>query len=323
MRQALSYLLALAAGLVISLLAPGTASGWEALIEPALFILMVCTFAELPLAQRDTKPLTTRQLRDDARPTSKFLLLLAACNFLVVPGIVFTLLAALKWKYGSASFTGPSVTPEAVVLPAALVMLAPCIDYVVPFTKQMGGNFLRLLAATPVLLIGQILVVPLWLWLLGMHLEVSQAWPVARAALLFLVLPLALVTLLRGQRWLQKCSERVMDPAMWLVLGAIAAAYGAEVLHNHDALAPLMATYAVFALLAFSLSGVVALMVHLQTEDRIAVSMSAMTRNSLVVLPIAVAVAPVREIAVIVVVSQTAVELLMISLMLALRKIRL
>lgn len=320
MRQALSYLLALLAGLGISLLAPSTATGWEMLIEPALFALMVCTFAELPIAQRTQTP-SNQNLRDDVRPTRKFLLLLAACNFLVVPGIVLLVIYALRWAYGPASMAGHNVQAEALIMPAAIVLLAPCIDYVVAFTKQMGGNFLRLLAATPLLLIGQILIVPMWLWLLGMQLELSQAWPVVRAALLFLVVPLGIVILLRNQRWLPKFSEKVMDPAMWLVLGAIAAAYGARVFGDFAVLAPLVLAYGAFALLAFSMSALLANAIGLQAGDRIAVAMSAMTRNSLVVLPIAAAVAPVREVAVVVVVSQTTVELLVICMLLTLRKI--
>lgn len=338
MRQALCYLLALAAGLTISCLIPGASPGmlpgawprWEALIEPALFVLMVCTFAELPLAQRgNAQPASGQvlgEVLDDVHPTKTFLLVLGACNFLVVPGIVLGLVAALNKLYEQPGFAGLGDDglgggTEAIIMPAALVLLAPCIDYVVAFTKQMGGNFLRLLAATPVLLIGQILVVPFWLWLLGVHIEISQAWPVVRAALLFLVLPLTLVLVLRNKQWLRKFSARAMDPAMWVVLAAIAAAYGALVVGNLKMLVPLMLVYVAFAILAFGVASAMAWVARLRRKDRVAVAMSAMTRNSLVVLPIAAAVAPVHEVAVIVVVTQTAVELMLICLLLAMRKI--
>ena len=50
---------------------------------------------------------------------------------------------------------------------ALLVLLAPCIDYVVVFTALARGAHEKLLAATPLLMLGQILALPVLLPLLG------------------------------------------------------------------------------------------------------------------------------------------------------------
>ena len=49
-----------------------------------------------------------------------------------------------------------------VALAATIVLLAPCVDYVVVFTCIAGGEYRGLLAATPYLLSTQILSIPIW-----------------------------------------------------------------------------------------------------------------------------------------------------------------
>lgn len=58
----------------------------------------------------------------------------------------------------------PLFIPEGgpVALAAAIVLLAPCVDYVVVFTCIAGGEYRGLLAATPYLLSAQILSIPIW-----------------------------------------------------------------------------------------------------------------------------------------------------------------
>ena len=51
----------------------------------------------------------------------------------------------------------------ALVVGTLLVLLAPCVDYVMVFTRLGGGAWSRILAASPVLMLLQALVLPLWL----------------------------------------------------------------------------------------------------------------------------------------------------------------
>ncbi|WP_219817981.1 hypothetical protein [Nitrosomonas ureae] len=52
-----------------------------------------------------------------------------------------------------------------LLLGVYLVLLTPCIDYVVVFTHLGRGNARLVLASTPLLLITQMLLLPVYLWL--------------------------------------------------------------------------------------------------------------------------------------------------------------
>lgn len=49
-----------------------------------------------------------------------------------------------------------------VALATVIVLLAPCVDYVVVFTCIAGGEYRGLLAATPYLLGAQLIFIPIW-----------------------------------------------------------------------------------------------------------------------------------------------------------------
>ena len=46
-----------------------------------------------------------------------------------------------------------------------MVLLTPCIDYVIVFTRLAGGSDRRLLAAAPLLMLAQMALLPVYLWL--------------------------------------------------------------------------------------------------------------------------------------------------------------
>jgi arsenite transporter len=125
------YLCALAAGVLIGLVAPGADDAFEALIYPVLGALLYATFLQVPFT-------ALRAAFGDRR----FLLAALALNFVVVPPVVFAL-----------SRLAPGGT--AVELGVFIVLLTPCIDYVIVFTRLAGGSDRRLLAATPLLMLAQ------------------------------------------------------------------------------------------------------------------------------------------------------------------------
>lgn len=71
-------------------------------------------------------------------------------NYVLVPLIV------------AALITVTGIGTSAVGLDVCLVLLAPCVDYVVVFTRFAGGDYRTLLACTPLLLIAQTAIIPLW-----------------------------------------------------------------------------------------------------------------------------------------------------------------
>ena len=54
----------------------------------------------------------------------------------------------------------------AVRIGVLLVLLCPCVDYVIVFSGLAGGSNHRLVAVTPILLVVQMLLLPIWLYLL-------------------------------------------------------------------------------------------------------------------------------------------------------------
>ena len=75
-----------------------------------------------------------------------------------------------------------------------MVLLTPCIDYVIVFTRLAGGSDRRLLAAAPLLMLAQMALLPVYLWLfMGSELaDIVEPGPFLEAFGLLIVLPLAL-----------------------------------------------------------------------------------------------------------------------------------
>ena len=148
------YLGCIAAGVLAGVLAPQVFSHLEVLIAPVLGLLLFVTFLQVPMGG------LLAALR-----SGRFLLLLGVLNFVVVPLVVGLLFR----------FVPDNLGVQAGVL---LVLLCPCVDYVIVFSGLAGGDRERLLAATPVLLVAQLVLLPAYLWLF-LGSELVQAVRVA------------------------------------------------------------------------------------------------------------------------------------------------
>ncbi|MDN5821314.1 MAG: arsenic resistance protein, partial [Brachybacterium sp.] len=226
----------------------------------------------------------------------RFLLTLLAVNFLVVPVIVWALTRSLAHS------------PE-LLIGALLVLLAPCIDYVIVFTALAGGAHERLLAATPLLMLAQFLALPVLVPLLsgGTAVGMIEPGPFLRALVLLVLLPLL------AAAPLQRLAPRLdlspaMVPLMVLVLFTVVASQTPRVLGAGTVLLDLVPVYVGFLVLATAAGILAARLARLETPSARALTFSAATRNSLVVLPLALAMpSPLVPAAV---VTQTLVELL-------------
>ncbi|WP_236571440.1 bile acid:sodium symporter [Rhodovarius lipocyclicus] len=135
------YLAAAAAGLGAGAGAPALAGPVEALLWPALALLLLATFAQVPLTH----------LADGFRDL-RLLGALLLGNFVLVP-----LLVAALW---------PLVPAEpAIRLGVVLVLLLPCTDWSMTFTHLARGDTAGLIAVVPVLLLLQMVLLPAYLWL--------------------------------------------------------------------------------------------------------------------------------------------------------------
>jgi arsenite transporter len=302
-RQVVLCLAAIAAGAAAGVAAPDVSRPLEAAITPVLALLLFATFLAVPFAR------IVRALAD-ARFTGVLLVL----NFAIVPLIVFGLSRVVAHD-------------RALLVGVLLVLLTPCVDYVIVFAGLAGGARDRLLAATPVLMVLQIVLLPLYLWLMAGPdvVEAVDPHPFVEAFLLLIVAPLALAALVQAgaARWgwaarLRAGVLAAMVPLMMVVLAVVVASQMPAVVGAGGALLVVVPLFAAFVLVLAPLGAVLARLAGLARPERIAVTFSGATRNSLVVLPLALALPAPFALAPAVVVTQTLVELVAMVVMVAL-----
>ncbi len=289
------YFATVIAAVAFGLLAPGAAQQLETLVTPAIAVLMYAMFLQIPF-------LDLRQGLGNRR----FMAALLLANFILVPLLVWAVTRGL-------------VAHPAILIGALLVLLTPCIDYVVVFTHIGKGDSRLTLAATPVLLLVQLLLLPVYLALmLGDSREVTIAIaPFVEAFVLLIVLPMIFAVFTsagaRRSRAVSVWSDAwawLPVPAMALVLLAVIGSQIAVVWRDFDRLLPVIPVYVGFMLLAPLLGFIAARLLRLPAAEARSVTFSAATRNSLVVLPLALALPEdLRGLAAAAVITQTLVEL--------------
>lgn len=294
-RQIPIYFAAVLAAIVFGLLASDTARQLEALITPAIAVLMYAMFLQIPF-------LDLRQGLGNRR----FITALLLANFMLVPLLVWAITRGL-------------VEHPAILVGALLVLLTPCIDYVVVFTHIGKGDSRLTLAATPLLLLAQLVLLPVYLALmLGGSSQVAiSITPFLEAFVLLIVLPMALAVLTSAGARRSRAIATWNDawawlpvPAMALVLMVVIASQFVVVLRDFDRLLPVIPVYIGFMLLAPVLGFASARLLRLPASEARSVTFSAATRNSLVVLPLALALPEeMRGLAAAAVITQTLVEL--------------
>ena len=293
--QVAIYLGAIMCGAIAAWAAPGSGSALAAVINPALGALLYVTFLQVPAADLG------RALRDH-----RFVAALLTVNFVVVPVVVGALFAFLP-------------SEQAVRVGVLLVLLCPCVDYVIVFAGLAGGSRQQLIAATPLLLLLQMALLPLYLWLfMGSDLtDVVELRPFAEAFLFLIVIPLALAWITqwsagrtRVVRQLEVAATATMVPLMALVLLTVVGSQLPKLDGNYRNVVAVVPVYVAFLIIMAGAGAMVAALFALDTPGRRSVVFSGATRNSLVVMPLALALPAGYEVAAVVVVTQTLVEVI-------------
>ena len=312
-RQIGLYLAAIVAGGAAGFLAPGSAAALELAINPVLGLLLYATFLGIPFASLGQ---AVRDLR--------FMAAVLVLNFAVVPVVVF----------GLSRFVA---NDQALLVGMLLVLLTPCVDYVIVFTGLAGGASDRLLAAAPVLMLAQMLLLPLYLLVFvgpGLVSAINPA-PFVQALVGLIVVPLALAALtqwLAGRslpgregdlpgvgraavgpavvgRRIMAVMAALMVPLMMVTLAVVVGSQITGVRSELGSLVAVVPLYAAFLLVMVPLGLLAARAARLDAPATLAVVFSGATRNSLVVLPLALALPEPLALAALVVVTQTLVEL--------------
>lgn len=289
------YLVAILIGGAVGFLAPGSSGALEHSINPVLGLLLYATFLGIPFA-------SIGKAAKDLRFMGTVLVL----NFIVVPVVVF----------GLTRFVAGD---QALLLGVLLVLLTPCIDYVIVFTGLAGGASDRLLAAAPVLMLLQMLLLPLYL-LLFVGPDVASAIdpaPFVEALIVLILIPLTAAALTQALarkaaagRIIMDIMQALMVPLMMVTLAVVVGSQITGVGQEVGSLLAVVPLYAAFLLVMVPLGMLAARWARLDVAATRAVVFSGATRNSLVVLPLALALPEPLALAALVVVTQTLVELI-------------
>ncbi len=268
----------------------------ETAIEPVIGILLYSMFCQIPFLK----------LKQSLKNRSFFKALLFG-NFVLIPLLVWGLIGIFS--------TTPIIT-----LGILLVLLTPCIDYVIVFSHLGKGNSKAVLASTPMLFIFQMLLLPLYLWiLLGKEtIYIIEITPFVKTFLYLIVIPflLSVVTQIVSKSN-NKAGKAILDFSGWLPVPFMAftffvviASHIGVLYNNPEPILTVIPIYIAFAIIAPFIGKLSAKLFKVDVYGSRAISFSTGTRNSLVVLPLGLALpAPENQFVAIVIVTQTIVEI--------------
>lgn len=289
------YLVAIGAGLGLgSHLPDGPATIAEALIWPALAVLLYVTFLQVPLTS----------LPSAAR--GRFIAVVLLGNFVLLP--------ALTWALATVAGLPPAAT-----LGVLLVLLVPCTDWYVSFTHLTGGDTAAAIAVTPVNLMLQLLLLPWYLWLFLGHTfaELLVAETILTVFATIIVAPLAaafaterLAARVRLVGSLQQRSRVLPVPLVAVVVFLVATSQVTQVTAAATLLPRLTLVFALFLVVAAMIGWVLARAFRLRPRPTRAAVLSLSTRNSFIVLPLALGLPEPWQAAAVVIVYQSLIELL-------------
>ena len=288
------YLLTILAGIALGSYAPGLSGPFEAVLWPVLGLLLYTTFTQVPLTH------LPEAFRD-----RRFMGAVLIGNFLLIPVAVWGLLIFLP--------NDPTIR-----LGVLLVLLVPCTDWYITFTHLAGGDTRRAIAATPVNLLVQLCLLPAYLWLFmgDAFLELLAADRIALVFVSLIVLPL--LAAWATERWAerrpdgQKLVGRIgwfPVPLLAIVVFLIAASQVQAVFGALPLLGHVLSVFVGFLVVAAAIGMLLAKMFSLPAASGTALVFSLGTRNSFVVLPLALALSPQWHSATVVIVFQSLVEL--------------
>ncbi|WP_018231490.1 hypothetical protein [Thioalkalivibrio thiocyanodenitrificans] len=294
------YLGAIAGGLGAGAMTPGVMEDADRLLWPVLGLLLFTTFTRIPM-----------RALGKAAGDLRFNATLLGGNFVLVPAMVWVLVQTLP-------------DDPVIRVAVAAVLLVPCTDWFITFTHLGGGDGARAIAASPLLLLAQLLLLPVYLVMFfegGRMIEAGlEIRRILGAFVGLVVIPLIMAGLL--QYWTGRHPRRseVLEGLAWLpvpllsvVVFLVAVTQVQVVIHWLPAMGHVTAVFIAYLVVAALAGRLLTRMANLPTSAGRTLVFSLGTRNSFVVLPLALALPVGWEAAVVVIVLQTLVELLGMS----------
>lgn len=292
------YLAATLVGIVFGKLAPAIMPSLAAALWPLLAILLYATFTQIPLQELRT-----------ALQQKRFLTAALVGNFVAIPLAIAALL-----PFAPAQ--------PAIQLGLLLVLLVPCTDWFISFTFLGGGSAKDAVALSPIILVLQLILLPFYLPLLvgdsSFNVQLAQREMIA-AFIGLIAVPLLLAWLTQRKAYSTSQTKSVQwiaalgwlpVPTLALVIVLIAATQFDAMSQTFSELLQVIPIFVAFLLIALAFAAIFGKLFKLPQLQKRTLAFSYGTRNSFVVLPLALALPDELGLAAAVIVLQSLVELL-------------
>ncbi|GIN23049.1 arsenic resistance protein [Siminovitchia fordii] len=289
------YVIVLMIAAGFGLLVPDFGAQLDATISFIIAILMYSMFSQIPFTSLK-----------ESFANRRFFGALLTVNYIAVPIVVWLLSKLL-----------PQSPP--LLLGVYLVLLTPCIDYVIVFTALGRGNEKIILISTPVLFITQILLLPLYLFLFigNDAANIVDPGPFLEAFFGLIVIPLGLAIALQIFAKKSIVGNKIINISAWLpvpfmalTLFVVVSSQIGKVSTYIDLIIKVIPIYVAFMVIMPIISRFISKWFKLDIGSGRALIFSSATRNSLVVLPLALALPNnLSTLVATIIVTQTIVEL--------------
>lgn len=289
------YFIVLVVATLFGFIWPSYGERLEVIISLIIAFLMYSMFSQIPFMSLK-----------DSFGNSRFIVALLTTNFIAVPIVVWILSRFL-----------PDNPP--LLIGVYLVLLTPCIDYVIIFTSLGKGNEKLILISTPILFITQMLLLPLYLWIfMGSETaKIVEPGPFIEAFLGLIVLPLGIAILMQFVSRKSSIGEKVLNVSAWLpvpfmaiTLFVVVASQIGKLPNFIDQVIKVVPIYIAFMVIMPIIAKYIGKLFKLDIHSGRTLIFSSATRNSLVVLPLGLALPEISTLVAAVIVTQTIVELI-------------
>ncbi len=296
-KQIYIYLLFIMMGVGFGLLFDHASPIFEPFISILIAILLFSMFAQIPFLSLRQKALNF-----------KFLVALIISNFIFIPIFVFLIVTAFH------------ITSTPLLIGIYLVLLTPCIDYVIVFTKLGHGNESFMLIGTPILFILQIILLPIY-FLIFLNQDFSEYIdfiPFLKTFVYLILVPLFIAIFMQvfskksdAMSNILSLSEWLPVPFMGLVLMTVIGSQISKIFNDSHVVWIVVPVYICFMIIAPFIGYLSGKIFALPSDLKRTIAFSSSTRNALVVLPLALSLPDKwSTIVTTVVVTQTLVELI-------------
>lgn len=273
------FLGAIVIGTLLGLSAPDFGASLSQGIDPTLLVLVGLLFFDVRLTAV-TAALGNR----------RFIALAWGVNFVAVPLIGYTI-ASVFMSGQPLLYTG-----------LMIYFLAPCTDWFLAFTRMARGDIALGAALLPINLLTQLLLFPLWLWLLTRHTGVVDFATIPDVMLQWFLLPFVIA---QAARWLL---HRLLGDALFdricqavgsviplvtaAVIVQIFAANATSVETQLGAFVPMLAAIFVFFVAMYGLGELLARLFALRYPEHALLAMTTAARNAPLMLVVTAVAIP-------------------------------